>query len=182
MNDEHVAARLGKLTASRFSEAVVRLRDGRWGASRYNYMAELIAERITGEPYPQYQSQAMARGIEVEAEARRAYSFYRDVDVVQVGFIDHPTIELSGCSPDGLIGDDGLVEFKCPNTATHIETLLGGPIPKDYVLQTSWQMACTGRAWCDWVSFDPRLPERMRLYIVRLSRNDTIIEGQEREA
>lgn len=176
------AARVGKLTASRFHDAVAKLKNGSWGASRANYMAELIAERVTGEPYPHYSNQAMQWGNLVEADARAAYSFYADVDVVEVGFIGHPIIEMSGCSPDGLVGDDGLVEFKCPNTATHIDTLLGAQIDRAYHLQMMWQMACTGRKWCDWVSFDPRLPERLRLYVERVTRHEDLIANMERDA
>src|SRR5262245_18873806 len=178
--DWHVA-RVGKLTASRFSDAIAKTKTG-WGASRANYMAELISERLTGVPYPQYRSTAMQWGEEVEAAARAAYAFYRDVDVVEVGFIDHPTIAMAGASPDGLVGDDGLVEFKCPNTATHIETLLGAAIPNTYLVQCGWQMACTGRKWCDWVSFDPRLPERMQLFVDRIWVDDNAIRDMEKLA
>jgi len=173
--------RVGKLTASRFSDAITKTKTG-WGASRANLLAELVAERLTGQPYPQYVSAAMARGTEYEAQARAAYSFYRDVDVVEVGFIVHPTIAMSGCSPDGLVGDDGLVEIKCPNTATHIETLLGAPIPNAYLVQCGWQMACTGRKWCDWVSFDPRLPERWQLFVDRIWVDDSAIRDMEKLA
>ena len=151
-------ARLGKVTASRVSDLVAKTKTG-WGASRANYMAELIAERLTGVPVEQFVNNAMQWGSEKEPEARDAYSFYADVDVVQVGFIDHPSIPMTGASPDGLVGADGLVEFKCPNTATHIDTLLGGAIPGKYITQMQWQMACADRQWCDWVSYDPRLPE-----------------------
>ena len=93
----------------------------------------------------------------------------------------HPTIANSGASPDGLIGEDGLIEIKCPNTSTHIETLLGGSIPAKYMIQMQWQMACTGRAWCDFVSFDPRMPEEMRLFVRRMERNDEWIVELEKE-
>jgi putative phage-type endonuclease len=164
------AIRVGKVTASRVSDVIARTKTG-WGASRANYMAELIAERLTGTPAETYSNAIMQRGTEKEPDARAAYEFLTDAEIEQIGFVAHPNIAASGASPDGLIGNDGLVEIKCPNTATHIETLLGGAVPAKYVTQIFWQMACTGRAWCDFVSFDPRLPESMRLFVRRLHRN-----------
>lgn len=160
------ALRLGKVTASRVADVVARTKTG-WGASRANYMAELIAERLTGEPTAGFTNAAMQWGTDQEPEARAAYSFRADAEVQEVGFVDHPSIPMSGASPDGLVGADGLVEVKCPNTAGHIDTLLGQKIPEKYVTQMRWQMACTNRMWCDFVSFDPRLPESMRLFVQR---------------
>lgn len=176
-------ARCGKVTASRMADLSATTKTG-WGASRGNYMAELIAERLTGVPTEGYSSPAMKWGNETEPMARNAYQFYADADVVQEGFAAHPTIPESGASPDGLVGEDGLVELKCPNTATHIETLLGASVPSKYRLQMQWQMACTGRKWCDFASFDPRMPENMRLFVKRLDRDDGEIarlEGLVRE-
>src|SRR5689334_15414530 len=121
----------------------------------------------------------MRHGTETEPEAREAYSFRQDVDVVEVGFVDHPQIEMSGASPDGLIGEDGLLELKCPQTATHIATLLGQSVPAKYLTQIQWQLACTGRAWCDFASYDPRLPESMRLFVQRVQRDDDEIKRLE---
>lgn len=177
---EWYAARAGKVTASRIADLMARTRSG-WGASRQNYMAELIVERLTGRPADTYQSAAMRWGIETEPQARDAYAFFADVDVAQVGFIEHPRIAQSGASPDGLIAADGLVEFKCPLTATHIDMLLNGYIAEKYALQMQWQMACTGRAWCDFVSYDPRMPEHMRYYCQRMARNDRLIANIEGE-
>jgi putative phage-type endonuclease len=118
---------------------------------------------------------AMVHGTETEPEARRAYEFFVDRDVQQVGFVPHPVIGMAGASPDGLVGDDGLLELKCPQTATHIDTLLTGSIPDKYLKQMQFQMACTGRAWCDFASYDNRLPERMRLYVKRVPRDDAAI-------
>lgn len=171
-------ARVGKVTASRVSDVVAKTKTG-WGASRANYMAELIAERLTGVPADSYASPAMKWGNETEPQARAAYEFFRDCEVETVGFVDHPALKLSGASPDGYVGKDGLVEFKCPNTATHIETLLGSAVPSKYFLQMQWQLACTGRKWCDFVSFDPRMPETMRLFVRRLDRDDTGIHELE---
>ena len=172
--------RLGKVTASRVADVVARTKTG-WGASRANYAAELIAERLTGSAAERFQSEAMRWGSETEALARLAYEFHADVEVVQVAFAHHPSIPMAGASPDGLVGDDGLVEIKCPNTATHIETLLGGSIPGKYETQCQWQMACTGRKWVDWVSFDPRMPEDMTLFVQRIARDDARIQVLEVE-
>jgi putative phage-type endonuclease len=167
---EWFAARLGKVTASRMADLMARTKTG-WGASRANYMAELLVERLTGQPADGYESPAMRWGTEQEPFARAAYEFRTDADVALAGFVDHPGIAASGASPDGLVGEDGLLEIKCPNTATHIETLLSGSIPQKYFDQMQWQMACTGRAWCDFASFDPRLPESMRLWVQRVQRD-----------
>lgn len=170
-----LAERVGKVTASRVADVIAKTKTG-WGASRANYAAELIAERLTGVPAESYMNAAMKWGTETEPQARDAYQFYAEVEVVQVGFVPHPHIAMSGASPDGMVGEDGLVEIKCPNTATHIETLLGGTVPAKYVTQMQWQMACTGRQWCDFVSFDPRMPESMRTFIQRVPRDETFID------
>ena len=172
---EWFAARLGKVTASKVSDVVAKTKSG-WGASRANYMAALIAERLTQTPADSFSNAAMQWGTEQEPLARVAYEFFTGRDVEQVGFVDHPTIPMTGASPDGLVGTDGLVEIKCPNTATHIDTLLDGKVPGKYVIQMQWQMACTGRQWCDFVSFDPRMPEEMRLWIQRVDRDGPHIE------
>lgn len=173
-------ARLGKATASRIADIIAKTRSG-WGASRKNYLAELVAERLTGTPADSYSNAAMRWGIETEPHARAAYEFFTDAPVQEVGFIDHPSIDMSGASPDGLVGEDGLVEIKCPATATHIDTLLNGTIPNKYIVQILWQMTCTGRAWCDWISFDPRMPEDMRLFVKRILRDDDLIAELETE-
>lgn len=177
---EWFAQRAGKVTASRVADVIAKTKTG-WGASRANYAAQLVAERLTGNVEPTFTNAAMQWGTDKEPEAREAYEFHAGVFVDQVGMIDHPKIAMTGASPDGLVGDDGLVEIKCPNTATHIETLLSGKVPAKYVTQMAWQMACTGRAWCDFVSFDPRMPEHMRLFVQRVDRDDTLIETLEAE-
>ncbi len=177
---EWLAARLGKATASRISDVVARTKTG-YGASRANYMAELIAERLTGVPAERYSNAAMLWGSDNEAGARTAYEFYCDAAVAPGGWFLHPKIEQSGASPDGLIGDDGLLECKCPQTATHLDTLLGDAIPGKYIIQMQWQMACTGRAWCDFASYDPRLPESMRLWVRRVERDPDHIANLEQE-
>lgn len=176
--DEWKRARLGMVTASRIADVTARTKTG-WGAGRANYMAELIAEILTGSPRDTFTNAAMQWGTDTEPYARSAYSFMFDADVTEVGFVLHPTIGGSGASPDGLVGSDGLVEIKCPQTATHLDTLLGAEIDGKYIKQMQWQMACTGRAWCDFVSFDPRLPERMQLHCRRVERDDETINGLE---
>ena len=175
---EWFALRVGKVTASRVADVIAKTKTG-WGASRANYMAELIAERLTGEPAEKYTNAAMAWGTEKEPDARAAYEFFRDAHVVDVAFINHPVIGMTGASPDGFVGDHGLVEIKCPNTATHLDTLLSQSIPGKYVTQMLWQMACTGRQWCDFVSYDPRLPEAMSLFVKRVERDDKEIADLE---
>lgn len=177
---EWFAQRAGKVTASRVADVIAKTKTG-WGASRANYAAQLVAERLTGNVEPTFSNAAMQWGTEKEPEAREAYEYRTGVFVDQVGMIDHPKIAMTGASPDGLVGDDGLVEIKCPNTATHIETLLSGKVPAKYVTQMAWQMACTGRAWCDFVSFDPRMPEHMRLFVQRVDRDDALIATLETE-
>lgn len=167
---EWFAIRLGKVTASRVSDVIAKTKTG-WGAGRANYMAELIAERLTGVPAASYTNAAMQWGTDTEPQARDAYAFRMDTEIEQIGFVEHPVIAMTGASPDGLIGTDGMIEIKCPNTATHIDTLLGDGIDAKYITQMQWQMACTGRKWCDFVSFDPRLPESMRLFVERVPRD-----------
>lgn len=177
---EWFAIRCGKVTASRVADVVARTKSG-WGASRANYAAELIAERLTGVAAEGFTNAAMQWGTDQEPNARMAYEFMHDVTVEQVGFVVHPTIEDAGASPDGLVGGKGMVEIKCPNTATHIETLIKQVVPAKYVTQMLWQMACTGREWCDFVSYDPRLPESMQLFVKRVHRDQDAIDELERE-
>lgn len=177
---EWSAARLGHVTASRISDIVAKTKTG-WGASRTNYAAELIVERLTGAASDRYINGPMQHGIDTEPHARAAYEFLTDVDVGPAAFVRHPAIEWAGASPDGFVNSDGLVEFKCPNTATHIDTLLNREPASRYVMQMQWQMAVTDRAWCDFVSFDPRLPEHLRFFMRRIERDDAMIATLERE-
>ncbi len=172
--------RLGKVTASRVADVIARTKTG-YGASRANYMAELIAERLTNTQTERFSNAAMAWGTDQEDNARQLYAFKFDVEVETVGFVPHPKITMSGASPDGHVAADGSVEIKAPNTATHIDTLISGEIPGKYQTQMLWQMACSGRAWCDFVSFDPRLPAHMRLFVKRLHRDDIRIADMEKE-
>ena len=163
-------ARLGKVTASRVSDLMARTKIG-YSASRANYMAELICERLTGQPAERYSNAAMQWGTDNEPHAKAAYAFMRDATVEDVGFVLHPRIADFGASPDGLIGADGLIEIKCPNTATHLETLLTESVDGKYITQMQVQMTCTGRQWCDFVSFDPRLPGDMQMFVKRIQRD-----------
>jgi putative phage-type endonuclease len=160
---EWFAQRLGKLTASRMADAAMKKET----AGRRNYLAQLVAERLTGEAGESFTNAAMQWGIDNEPLARAEYEILRGIDVEQIAFVDHPGIEWCGASPDGLVEDRGLVEIKCPNTATHIDYMLGQKPPARYVPQMLLQLACTGRDWCDFVSYDPRLPDGYRLFVVR---------------
>jgi putative phage-type endonuclease len=168
---EWFKARAGKVTASRVSDVIARTKSG-YSEKRAAYMMELIAERLTGDTADHFPSNAMQWGIDHEALARSAYEAARGVMVEEVGFIQHPTIAMSGASPDGLVGADGLLEIKCPTTRTHLWTVMSGGIPEEYKPQIGWQLECTGRAWCDFVSFDPRLPESYQLIIRRITRDE----------
>lgn len=179
-SDEWRAARAGSLGASQVADAIAKTKSG-WGASRANLMAQLVVERLTGNPTEGFTNAAMQWGTEMEPEARIAYEFLHNAPVTQVGIIRHPSISGTHASPDGLVGDDGLIEIKCPQSATHIETLIGKTVPGKYVTQMQWQMACTGRQWTDFVSYDPRLPESMRLFVQRVARDDATIRSLEDE-
>lgn len=178
--EEWFAARVGKVTASRIADVVARTKSG-FSASRANYCAQLVVERLTGACAESFTNAAMQWGTDTEPMARDAYSARTGDLVEEVGFYVHPRIEQSGASPDGAVGDDGLVEIKCPNTATHIETILDKAPANKYLLQMQWQMACANRAWCDFASYDPRMPENLRLFVVRVPRDDKLIAEVEKE-
>ena len=174
------AIRCGKVTASRVNDLMARTKTG-YADSRDNYMAQLVCERITGKPAESYSNAAMQWGTEQEPFARAAYEAAKGVLVDEVGLIDHPFIEMSAASPDGLVSIDGMLEIKCPNTATHFDTLLNDKVPTKYITQMQWQMSCTGRKWCDFVSYDPRLPEHLQMFCQRVERDDTMIAELEKE-
>ena len=172
--------RLGKVTASRVADIMAKTKTGA-SASRINYLIELALQRVTGNIEPSYTNDAMAWGTATEPQARVAYEVKTGNFVDQIAFVEHPTIEWFGCSPDGLVGNDGLIEIKCPNSATHWATIKDGKPPNKYVIQMQTQMACTNRQWCDFVSFDPRMPERSQLFICRVERDQTMIDEIEAE-
>jgi putative phage-type endonuclease len=177
---EWFAQRIGKVTASRIADIMAKTKTG-VSASRGNYLAQLVAERLTGQSADTFKSGAMQHGTETEPQARMVYEAETGQIVTEVAMINHPTIEMSGASPDGFVGTDGLVEIKCPNTSTHIASLMADKAPSGYMAQMQWQMACTGRAWCDFVSFDPRMPEDMQLLIKRVPRDEALIAEYEAE-
>ena len=178
--EEWFQARVGRMTASRVGDVLAKTRSGP-SASRAAYMGELVAERLTGQPIEKFQSAAMKQGTELEPQARAAYVFLSGSTVEEIGFVPHPRINAAGCSPDGLVGDLGLVEIKCPQTHTHIETLLGAEIAKGYRDQMQFQLACTGRLWCDFVSFCPLMPAGMDTHIRRVERDNVYIAEMEVE-
>jgi len=175
-SDEWKQLRLGKVTASRIADVMSQIKAGE-SQSRSNYRIELVCERLLGEPTDSFTNSHMQRGTELEPFARSAYEIKNKVFVEQVSFCDHLTVSMSGASPDGLVGKDGLIEIKCPMTKTHIETLLGKQVPAKYIKQIQWQLACTDRKWCDFVSYCPELPENMQLFISRVERDDEVIDG-----
>lgn len=179
--DEWYGARLGKVTASRVADATATNKNGSPSAARKNYMSELLCERLTGHKADGRNTAAMQRGTDLEPKARAVYEIETGEIVDEVGFIDHPTIAMSGASPDGLVGADGLIEIKCPNTATHLEFLHSHKPKHEYLLQMQWQMACTGRTWCDFVSYDDRLPEPLAYRCIRITRDEALIARLETE-
>jgi putative phage-type endonuclease len=177
--EEWFAAKLGKVSASRVADVLAKIKSGE-SASRKNYKMELVVQRLTGKAGESFTNAAMEWGTEQEPFARMAYEAHTGTFVKEEGFVDHPTIEGFGCSPDGLVGD-GLIEIKCPNTATHIETVLENKAPSKYIPQMQCQMAVTGAKWCDFVSFDPRVPEDLQLFVVRVERDQEYIDSMEVE-
>lgn len=170
-SEEWHAARLGRVTASRVSDVMAKTKTG-YSASRTNYMMELLCQRLTGKREEGFTSAAMQRGTELESSARSVYEAENGVIVIECGLVQHSTIAMFSASPDGIIGSDGLLEIKCPNTSTHIDFLRTGKPDGKYQLQMLAQMACTGRKWCDFVSFDDRLPAQLQYSKVRFERDD----------
>lgn len=179
--DEWYKARLGKATASNFDKIMAGEKYAGWK----NYRAELVAERLTGIRYAEltgrdFTTFEMQWGTDNEPLARLHYSLRSSNQVEECGFFEHDSL-AAGASPDGLIGDDGMVEIKCPNTATHIETLRKGTVPRQYVAQVQGQMWITGRKWSDFISFDPRLPDNAKVIIIHVPRDDAYIAKMESE-
>lgn len=179
-DDDWYAARCGKATASRFKDVLARLKNGNPAADRQKYLTELVVERLTGQPVPSYENAAMRWGTEQEAAARAAYEQRTGATVEETGFVAHDTL-MAGCSPDGLVDWDGLIEIKCPfNTGVHIDTLLNG-MPAEHTAQVQGQMWITGRQWCDFVSYDPRMPEPLQLHVQRINRDPAFIADLKRQ-
>ena len=173
------AARLGRATASKFKDAVSKLKTGKPSQARQTYAIQLVAERLTHQPTPHFATAAMQWGIDNEPAARVEYAWKTGIEVEEVGFFEHPSM-MAGASPDGLVGADGLVEFKCPSSTTHVETLLNG-MPDDHIAQVQGQLWITGRAWCDFVSYDPRMPKHLQLFVQRVPRDDAYINNLDAE-
>lgn len=176
-SNEWRLARCGSLGASQVALALAKGK----GASRENVMAALILERLTGNPTETFINAAMREGTEQEPNARAAYAFERDVDVVMVGLVRHPALPGTHASPDGLVGEDGQIQIKCPQPATHLDSLLGGSIDGKYIKQMQWEMRCTGRQWCDFVSYNEMFPHEMRLHIERVHRDDKMLAEMDKE-
>jgi putative phage-type endonuclease len=178
--EEWFAARLGKVTASRVADVIAKTKSG-YSTSRDNYMAQLVCERLTGQKGESFTNAAMTHGTETEPLARSAYEALNGLLVEEVGFVQHPKIEQAGASPDGLVGLFGMLEIKCPNTATHIDTLLTQTVPGKHIIQMQWQMRCCERQWCDYVSFDPRLPQDLQLFVKRVEFDAAYVATLEEE-
>ena len=159
-------ARTGKLTASRMKNAMKYLKGGADSADRKDLKVEILCERLTGDIVDKFVNTAMQWGIDKEPEAKEQYELKTGRLIKDVGFVDHPKIEFCGASPDGLV-DEGLIEIKCPTTATHLNWILAGVVPDDHKPQMCLQALCTGRSWVDFVSYDPRMPEANRLFVRR---------------
>lgn len=178
--DEWFDARLGKVTASALHKVLAKTKTGP-GAERGNYITQLVLEIIKGQKEDSFSNAAMEWGVTQEPFAKAAYEALRDVLVEDVGFVSHPTIEAAGASPDGLVGDDGMIEIKCPDSKTAMEVWLTEKVDSKYFEQMQWQMRCADRAWCDYVVFDPRLPKKIQLFVKRIHRDDAWIESAEAE-
>jgi putative phage-type endonuclease len=178
--DAWFSARLGKVTASRVADVIAKTKSG-YSTSRDNYMAQLVCERLTGQKGESFTNAAMQHGTDTEPLARSAYEALNGLLVEEVGFVQHPKIEQAGASPDGLVGLFGMLEIKCPNTATHIDTLLTQTVPGKYITQMQWQMRCCERQWCDYVSFDPRLPQDLQLFVKRVEFDAAYVATLEEE-
>jgi len=178
--NEWFQIRCGKVTASRVADVMAKTKTG-YSASRDSYMAQLAVERITGKPQESFTNAAMQWGTDQEPFARATYEIKTGLMVEEIGFVAHPEIENAGASPDGLVGKDGLIEIKCPDTKTLIDQLLNKTIPDKYFKQMQWQMDCTDRKWCDYVVFDPRMPEGLQMIIKRVERDHIFIKEMRAE-
>ena len=174
---EWLSERAGHSTCSRFKDILAKVKSGE-ASGRRNYRVQLVTERLTGAPAESYKNAAMEYGAETEAAARQAYEELTGNIVQEVGFIKHARLPWVGGSPDGTIDSDGLIEIKCPYVSTvHVETLLAGVVPPEHLAQCQGLMWVCGRQWVDFVSFDPRMPDHLRLFVVRVQRDDSFIEN-----
>jgi hypothetical protein len=175
-SEEWRAIKCGKVSASRVSEVLAKGK----GLTRAAYLAEIVVERLTGAFTEGFESADMRRGKELEPQARAGYELFRSVQVETVGFVHHPHIPMAGASPDGRVGEIGLVQFKCPRPHNHMEHLdAETSLPKEYRDQMQWEMACDNREWCDFVSFCPSFPPGMDLCVRRVHRDGAYIAEME---
>jgi putative phage-type endonuclease len=179
---EWLMEKVGKVGASKAYTVSAKQKNGSYYADRETYLYEIAVEQLTGRPTERITNQYMDWGTKWEPEARNVYAATTFEEVNQVGFIPHPFILNSGCSPDGVVGNTGLVEFKCPTTKTHVNTIRSGEVPKIYYSQVQWQLACLPeREWVDFASYDPRMPEKGQLFVKRVNRDKTHISMLEEE-
>jgi exodeoxyribonuclease (lambda-induced) len=182
--DEWFKARLGKVTASKIHDIMIKTKVGE-STYKTKYRLQLVTERLTGKVVPMFMNDAMKHGVEYEDEAKLEYANRNKLlvgtDLTDVGMIDHPSIDMCGASPDGMVGDKGLIEIKCPQPITHTTTIETGEIHKRYIHQMQWQMSCTGREWCDFVSYHPDFPDDLKMFIKRVPRDNELIARLEEE-
>jgi len=167
-----MAAKCGKIGCSRLGDVLAIGRNGLPLQARKDYMIELLCERLTGVNAEHFKSAAMEWGVEYEPQAKTEYEAKNGVLVDADGGMEHPTIKGWWCSPDGLVGGEGGIEIKCPNTSTHLCTLIDGDIKQEYIYQITGAVIIYDRAWWDFVSYDPRLPDDLGLYIKRFERDE----------
>lgn len=175
---EWLTMRCGACTASRLNDALAKLKDlTKESADRANYRKELAIERLTGNAYPHFVTEAMQHGIDNEPIARAEYEILTGQEVTPIGLAMHDEIKYFSASTDGLVGKDGMLEIKCLGSINHLDILIAGEIPKKYHWQMLGGMACAERQWCDFVSYDPRMPADLQLFVKRLERSDALISG-----
>lgn len=176
-------ARAGFVTASRIADVCRKPRKGQAeSTSRKAYMAQIVSERLTGKPIEQqFESWDTRRGTNLEPMARAEYEIRTGSAVRSVGFVEHPSIFFAGASPDGLVGDEGMAQIKCPRTHVHLDYILAGIVPAEYRPQMYFEMACTGRQWSDFVSYESNLPDHLQLFVVRLQRDEAELQNIEEE-
>ena len=168
--------RLGNLTGSRMYEACAKKKNGEYYASREALMHEKLIERLTGKWAEHFVSDAMAWGIEHEDAARAVYETHSGLLVEDCSYFPHPIIAHSGATPDGLVGEDGVLEIKCPTTAVHLKTVLSGIIPPEHAYQMAWEIESSSRKWCDFVSYDPRLPGNVAFFCQRYTPDPSFMD------
>jgi putative phage-type endonuclease len=178
---EWLQARCGRITASRVRDVLNWLKSGKESEKRASYRVEILSERLTGRMESKNVNAEMQWGIDNEAAARFAYEQFIRAEVKRIGFVIHPSMDFFGASPDGLVGEDGGIEIKCPKTSTHLEWMFDGIIPDEHRYQMVAGICCTERKWWDFVSYDPRLPRHLRLFIVRMQRDESEVAKVEQE-